>query len=222
MRVDGPIVCLVTDRGRLVGPEGGVAAARARLTDVARAAVGAGVDLIQVRERDLETAELVDLVHEIVEIARAGVTRVVVNDRLDVALACGAAGVHLRADSYPPRVVRAMMPEPFLIGRSVHGVDEARAHAAAVDYFIAGTVFPSESKPAGTQWLGVGGLEAIVQSVRVPVLAIGGIGVDQVAAVAAAGAAGIAAIGLFLPNVVPLAGILDAVGAQFDSGRAAF
>jgi thiamine-phosphate diphosphorylase len=219
---DGPIVCLVTDRRRLLDDSGSFEPVRQRLVQVARDAVHAGVDLIQVREHQLETAQLVDLVREILEIADGTSTRVVVNDRLDVALACGADGVHLRGDSFPPDVVRPMVPEGFLVGRSVHHVDEAREHAAAVDYFVAGTVFSTDSKPSTTQWLGVSGLEAIVRAVRVPVLAIGGIAVDSVAQVAAAGAAGIAAIGLFLPGVVPLARTVDAVRLEFDSARAAF
>ena len=222
MRLDAPIVCLVTDRRRLLADGGSFETVRQRLADVARDAVRAGVDLIQVREYELETAQLVDLVSEIVEIAHGASTRVVVNDRLDVALACGADGVHLRADSFAPRVVRPMGPDRFLVGRSVHHVDEAREHAAAVDYFVAGTVFPTASKPSATRWLGVSGLEAIVRAVRVPVLAIGGIAVERVAQVAAAGAAGIAAIGLFLPGVGSLAETVDAVRRQFDSARAAF
>jgi len=222
MHRDAPILCLVTDRGRLVADGSSFDAVRHQLGNLAREAVRAGVDLIQVREDGLETAQLVDLVRELVEIADGAATRVVVNDRLDVALACGADGVHLRASSFPPRVVRPTVPERFLIGRSVHDVDEAREHAAAVDYFVVGTVFPTGSKPAATRWLGVAGLEAIVKAVRVPVLAIGGIARDRIAQVAAAGAAGIAAIGLFLPDVGPLAETVDSVRLEFDSGRSAF
>jgi thiamine-phosphate pyrophosphorylase len=222
MRLDGPIVCLVTDRRQLAADSGSFETVRHRLADVARDAVRAGVDLIQVREHGLETAQLVDLVSQVVEIAHGASTRVVVNDRLDVALVCGADGVHLRADSFAPRVVRPIVPPRFLIGRSVHHVDEAREHAASVDYLVAGTVFPTASKPQATPWLGISGLEQIVRAVRVPVLAIGGIAVDRVAQIAAAGAAGIAAIGLFLPGGRPMADAVDSVRAEFDSARAAF
>jgi thiamine-phosphate pyrophosphorylase len=222
MRPDAPILCLVTDRHRLAADDAGFETVRARLVEVARDAVRAGVDLIQVREHGLETAQLVDLVDQIVEIARGAATRVVVNDRLDVALACGADGVHLRADSFVPGAVRPMVPDRFLVGRSVHHVDEARQHAASVDYFVAGTVFPTASKASTTRWLGVSGLEAIVRAVRVPVLAIGGIAVDRVAEVAAAGAAGIAAIGLFLPGSRPMIEAVESVRQEFDSVRAAF
>src|SRR5579862_420628 len=187
MDLDRASVCLVTDRRKLVSDGG--SEARAALVALAGDAVAAGVDLIQVRESGLETAELVDLVREIAGIARSGATRVVVNDRVDVALAAGAHGVHLRADSIAPRLVRTMVPDDFLIGRSVHSVDEAREHAAGADYLIAGTVFPTSSKPSATSWLGASGLRAIVEAVRVPVLAIGGVTVDRAAEVAAAGAA---------------------------------
>src|SRR3954454_20943973 len=125
MRLDGPIICLVTDR-RGLPDQSSFKAARRQLMDVVREAIAAGVDLVQVRENDLETVQLADLVGNVVALARGASTRVVVNDRLDVALTCGADGVHLRADSFTPRAVRAMVPDRFLVGRSVHHLDEAR------------------------------------------------------------------------------------------------
>lgn len=136
-----------------------------------------------------------------VNLARGTRTRVIVNDRLDVALSCRAAGVHLRADSMPPSAVRSVLPQGFLIGRSVHAAAEAAAVAPHVDYLIAGTVWPTESKrqsPSGPPPIGPEGLLAITQAVNVPVLAIGGVTLDNVARAAASGAAGIAAIGLFM------------------------
>lgn len=182
------ILCLVTDRRRL---EQSFPVLLAQL----REAVAAGVDLIQVRERDLEAAELSSLVTEVVTLSRGSSTRVVVNDRLDVALACGADGVHLRSDSLPVAAARLLSPKPFLIGRSVHSIEDA-VKAAAADYLIAGTVYPTASKP-GAVALGVEGLRAVVVRTRLPVLAIGGVTVERIEDVAAAGAAGVAAIGLF-------------------------
>src|SRR6478609_510129 len=106
MPLDGPVVCLVTDR-RQLPDQSSFGAVRRQLLDVIREAAAAGVDLVQVRENDLETVQLVGAV---VAVARGGSTRVVVNDRVDVALTCGADGVHLRADSFTPRAVRAMVP----------------------------------------------------------------------------------------------------------------
>jgi thiamine-phosphate pyrophosphorylase len=178
-------LCLVTDRH--LRP----------VVEQCSEAVQAGVDLIQVRERDLDGRRLATLVAELVRLTRGTATRVVVNDRLDVALACGADGVHLRGDSIPPEAARAIAPAGFLIGRSVHAEQDAKTAAASVDYLVAGTVFPTPSKAGLTEWLGVEGLARICRSVPVPVLAIGGVTVDRLPGLAAAGAAGIAAIGLF-------------------------
>ncbi|HEV3140650.1 MAG TPA: thiamine phosphate synthase, partial [Vicinamibacterales bacterium] len=109
-------ICLVTDRLR----QDPIAQARR--------AVGAGIDLIQIRERDLDAARLASIVRAIVAIARGSpgtATRVVVNDRVDVAIACGADGVHLRGDSMPADAVRAIAPRGFLVGRSVHTAEQA-------------------------------------------------------------------------------------------------
>lgn len=193
------MICLVTDRRRLAAAGAASSVARACLVAQIRHAVDAGIDLIQVRERDLETGELAALVTELLAVIRATPTRIVVNDRIDVALACGADGVHLRGDSIPIAEARRLAPAGFLIGRSVHGVDEAIT-AAGADYLIAGTVFASASKPAQTSWLDIAGLRSICTAVDVPVLAIGGMAADRMGEVADAGAAGFAAIGLFMAS----------------------
>jgi thiamine-phosphate pyrophosphorylase len=151
-----------------------------------------------VRERDLDAADLAALVEEVVSLSAGTRSRVVVNDRLDVALACGADGVHLRGDSIPASAARRIVPAAFLIGRSVHAVAEVSA-AEGCDYLIAGTVFPSLSKARGATPLGIDGLRAIVRASCAPVLAIGGVTADRFDEIAAAGAAGVAGIGLFLP-----------------------
>jgi len=191
------VFCLITERHRLCPGTVAFEAARRRLLDQAKWAIKANIDLIQLRERDLEAADLAALGGDLVRLSRGSGTRVVVNDRVDVALACGADGVHLRHDSVPANALRAMAPDGFLVGRSVHGLAEAE-RAGPVDYLIAGTVFPTPSKSAGTPILGLDGLAEIVQAVAVPVLAIGGIGRDQLDEVAATGAAGVAGIGLFI------------------------
>jgi thiamine-phosphate diphosphorylase len=174
---------------------------RACLVEQVRYAIDAGIDVVQVRERDLESAALADLVAELVALAAAtpgSTTRIVVNDRLDVALAAGAAGVHLRGDSMSPSAIRSIVPPRFAIGCSVHSPAEAAAIGTAADYLVAGAVWASHSKPAGQRVLGTDGLAAVVAAASVPVLAIGGVTVDRVAEAAAAGADGIAAIGLFM------------------------
>jgi thiamine-phosphate pyrophosphorylase len=216
MRLERPILCLVTDRRRLAGSEESFETARARLVQLARDAVEAGIDLLQVRERDIEAASLVALVTELVALARGSTTRIIVNDRLDVALACGAGGVHLRSDSIAPGAARSIATPGFLIGRSVHALAEAVEHAPAVDYLIAGTVFPTLSKPAEDRLLGQSGLQRIAAAVRVPVLAIGGVTIDRCPAVAASGAAGVAGIGLFLPSTISMRERAASVRARFD------
>jgi len=202
------MLCLVTDR-------------RIRsLVEQCSDAVRAGVDMIQVRERDVDGGPLALLVAELVRLTRGTATRVVVNDRLDVALACGADGVHLRNDSVPPESARSIAPPGFLIGRSVHDEQEAATAAASVDYLIAGTVFPTSSKPGLTEWLGLEGLARICDAVAVPVLAIGGITADRLPGVAAAGAAGIAAIGLFADANRPLTDVVADLRAAWTQGRA--
>jgi thiamine-phosphate pyrophosphorylase len=200
-------ICLVTDRRRR------------SVVEQCRDAVHAGVDLIQVRERDLEGAALSALVAELVGMTRATATRVVVNERLDVALACGADGVHLRGDSISPARARSMAPPGFLVGRSVHAADEAVQTAPGADYLIAGTVFPTSSKPDLQEFLGLEGLAAIARSVAVPVLAIGGVSMERIGPVADAGAAGIAAIGLFLGEGAPLAAVVQEARRRFDRAR---
>src|SRR5262249_45429339 len=139
-------LCLVTDRRRFEPPIQGLLAQLRR-------AVEAHIDLVQIRERDLEAFDLASLVSAAVALARGSRTRVVVNDRLDVAIACGAAGVHLRGDSFPVAEARRIAPRDFLIGRSVHTPEEAVA-AADADYLVAGAVFPTASKLDGSRWLG--------------------------------------------------------------------
>jgi thiamine-phosphate diphosphorylase len=221
MRLERPLLCLVTDRRRLIDGDVPFDTTRATLVRLAHEASAAGVDLIQVREPGLETAQLADLVAAIVDVTRGSATLVVVNDRLDVALTSGAHGVHLRGDSIPPRLARTIAPPGFVVGRSIHRLDEAREHASAVDYLIAGTVFSTPSKPSAGPLLGQRGLREIATAMDVPVLAIGGITIDRMREAAEAGAAGIAGIGLFLGGDVPLARVVDAARAQFDSVKAA-
>jgi thiamine-phosphate pyrophosphorylase len=193
------MICLVTDTRRLAAAGASFGARRTCLAAQTRYAVDAGVDLIQLRERDLDAADLAALAGDLRAATHATHTRFVVNDRLDVAIAAGADGVHLRGDSMPITQARQLTPPGFLIGQSVRGADEAGAAASAgADYLVAGTVFPSASKPEQTAWLGIEGLRAIVAAVPIPVLAIGGVSGDRIGDVARAGAAGFAAIELFM------------------------
>jgi len=190
------IVQLVTDRRRLAGRQGAADQRRCLLRQ-AEAAVAAAVDVIQLREPDLGGQELLAVAVDLVSITRGSSTKLVVNDRLDVALAAGADGVHLPGRGFSPLAVRRHVPADFLIGRSIHGPDDL-GDSAGADYLVAGTLFPTPSKPEGRAILGLAGLAGLVRLAGVPVLAIGGVSLSSAAAIARTGAAGIAAIGLFM------------------------
>jgi thiamine-phosphate pyrophosphorylase len=187
---------MVTDRRRY-GGDGKTPCER--LVEAARHAADAGVDLVQIREPDLEDGRLFDLSRQIVAATGGSACRVVVNGRPDIALAAGAHGVHLRATSPPAGRVRAIAPHGFLVGRSVHSADEAEAveRAGGCDYLIFGTVFPSVTKGEGHPAAGVESLARVCARVRLPILAIGGVTAARGAEIAASGAAGLAAIDLF-------------------------
>ena len=169
---------------------------------VARASRAArnGVDVIQVRERDLDGGPLASLVADVVRAVRGTGTKVVVNDRADVAIAAGAHGVHLRGDSYAADRVRAIAPNGFLVGRSVHSAAEIDAATAAggCDYLTFGTVFASAGKPAGHHVAGLDALRAACRHTALPVIAIGGIDESRLGDIEKTGAAGFAAVGMFM------------------------
>jgi thiamine-phosphate pyrophosphorylase len=151
------------------------------------------VDYIQIREKDLSARALLELTLQAVAIARQSATRILVNDRADVAIAAGAHGVHLRSGSISPLLLRPILPNEFLIGVSCHTEDELR-RAAGADFAVYGAVFASPGKgPA----IGIGALAAAVRVSPVPVLALGGITWENARECLAAGASGIAAIRLF-------------------------
>ncbi len=196
-----PILCYVTDR-RALGDHG-----IGELPALIRRAVAVGIHWVQIREKDLPARELLALVREAVTAAQGSATRIVVNDRFDVALATGAAGVHLGEQSLPVAEVvawrraaesRTRAPAGFLIGASCHSREAAlEAERAGADYIFCGPVFATPSKAAFGPPQGVLKLTEVCRSVRIPVIAIGGVTVENAAECYPAGAAGIAAIRLF-------------------------
>ena len=269
-----PLVCYVTDRRALPPPSLCCAPhplgwAAQLLETIARAAE-AGVDAVQLREKDLSGKALWDLA--VAANARAP-KKLLINDRLDVALAVGAAGVHLGGESVPvaevtrlrspvapasraghfaeredkipagarskrqgkgpqagagPRSIGAgrrrdqtgaavgapALPEGFLVGRSCHSAEEAlEAERAGADYVYFGPVYATPSKARFGPPQGLEALAAVCCRVRIPVVAIGGITLENAAACLAAGAAGVAAIRLF-QEAADLAAVVRALKQQ--------
>lgn len=182
-------LCYITAREGLSGRP---------LQSVLAEAILAGIGLIQIRERGADTRLLMDLAAPAIDRARGTSSHIVINDRLDVALALGAAGVHLGNHSLPAREVRVIAPRDFLMGVSCHSLEEARcAESAGADYILLGPVFETPSKLAYGPPLGLDQIRQATAQVKTPILALGGITLERVKPCLAAGAAGIAAIRLF-------------------------
>jgi thiamine-phosphate pyrophosphorylase len=167
-----------------------------------RRAAAAGVTWIQIREKDLEGAALVELTRFAIDETHGTSARVLVNDRLDVALAANAAGIHLGEKSLPLGVVtewrRSTGRSDFLIGISCHSLEFAReAERGGADYLFFGPIFATPSKAVFGAPQGIERLREVCASVAIPVLAIGGVNLENTADCLAAGAAGIAAIRMF-------------------------
>src|SRR5437016_5664654 len=122
--------------------------AQALLAFVERALAG-GVDMVQIREKDLCARDLLDLTRRALALPNPYAARILVNSRIDVALAAGAHGAHLTGNSVPPQILRAICPPPFLIGVSTHSAEEVRAaQCEGADFAVFGPVFETESKLA--------------------------------------------------------------------------
>jgi len=197
-----PVVCYVTDRCALtIGSDAEVQDA---LLQRVRNAAAAGVDWIQLREKDLDAQSLMRLAVAAISAARKEnvATAIVVNDRLDIAWATRAAGVHLGETSLPVnRVVsskRLSDETNFLIGVSCHSLRAAaEAERDGADYVFFGPVFDTPSKVSFGPPQGLNRLAAVASAVSIPVLAIGGITTSNARSCLDAGAAGIAAIRMF-------------------------
>ncbi len=162
--------------------------------DVAARAARQGVEMIQIRAKELSARALTELVRG--ALARAAESKILVNTRTDVALVCGAHGVHLPAGSMSPADIRRIVPADFLIGVSCHTIDELRAaEREGADFAVYGPIFPSVTKSLDP--IGLDAFREAVSKVRLPVYALGGVTRENASGCIEAGAAGIAGISLF-------------------------
>ena len=215
---------MIADRSRLaerLGAQIDSSAFTDALLSYIAAAADAGVDLIQIREPQLEGRAATSLVRVAVTAVKGSAARIIVNDRADVAMAAGADGVHLPVRGLPPDRARALVPRPAMLGLSIHDPDP-NLPVPPLDYLVFGTVYPTRSKSAGHPVVGPSGLRAAVVCTSLPVLAIGGITTARIPEIAATGAAGIAGIDLFLPDSgtppgTQLKRIVEIVQQTFDS-----
>ena len=186
---EGFVLCYITDRTTL--PQGEISVR-------VKEAIEAGVSLVQIREKDMGTRELLGLAGNAVRWAFGRATKIVVNDRLDVALVTGAQGVHLGRESAPPGAVGTHFSRPQLMGVSCSSLEEAQsAEKAGADYILLAPIFKPFSKASSCPPLGLERLQEISRKTTVPILALGGITLERVPSCREAGASGVGGISLF-------------------------
>ena len=181
------------------------------LSDVVREALAAGAPTIQLRLKGATARELLEAAHTLIPIVRSAGALLIVNDRLDIALAASADGVHLGPDDPPVMDARAVaadtlgvVAEAFIVGYSADTTDGAtRAEAEGADYLGVGAVYATGNKSDAGEIIGLEGLRSVVKAVSIPVVAIGGITPERARAVAETGACGCAAIGAVMGSPEP-------------------
>jgi len=202
-------------RGRLrltVITDSGLAAPRGveAVVELALGAGGAGALAIQLRDKQASAGELQPLALRLRAATRRAGALFIVNDRLDLALAAEADGVHLGPDDLPVAAVRRVVPPKFLIGYSTDDPDEARrAVRDGADYLGTGTIFPTSSKPDAGEAIGPEGLARVAAAVSVPVVGIGGITPENAPLLAGTGAAGLAVIGAVMGSDDPAGAVRE-------------
>ena len=220
-----PIVMLVTNRARLAERVGvapnDLESVTPHLLSQIESAAAAGVTMIQLREPDLEGRALARLTRAAMRVIEGTQASLVVNGRVDVAVVARAHGVHLPERGLPPERVRALLPQPALVGASIHAPVQ-ELDVRSLDYVVFGTIYGTRSKASAQASAGLDGLKRAVDASTIPVLAIGGVTLARIAEIAATGAAGFAAIELFLPvsgssSSASLRKILESAREEFDT-----
>lgn len=161
--------------------------------EIAKEVLEGGAKVIQLRDKGKNDREMFRIAKEMAKLCHFYGAYLIVDDRVDVALTSGADGVHLGPEDLPVFEVRKIAPENFIIGATVHSVEEAlRAQEEGADYLGVGSIFPTTTKRREIILIGIEGLREIVSSVNIPVVAIGGIKIEHVKDIFEAGASGIA------------------------------
>ncbi|CBE69637.1 Thiamine-phosphate pyrophosphorylase [Candidatus Methylomirabilis oxygeniifera] len=185
---------------------------------VIEAALAGGAKAIQLREKDLSTRDLYQLVERLLPIVRGRGASLLINDRVDLTLALPIDGVHLSRTSLPPAEARALLGPARLVGVSCHSLEEViEAERGGADFIVFGPLFPTPSKAAYGPPVGLMRLSEVRRQVRLPILGIGGVTVVNVASVVAAGADGAAMISAVMTADDPA----DAVSSLLQVVRSA-
>ncbi|GAB4557800.1 MAG: thiamine phosphate synthase [Anaerolineae bacterium] len=173
--------------------------------ELAEAIIEGGATVLQLRAKAATTREMIDLGRAVLQVTRRAGIPLIINDRVDVALAIGADGVHVGPDDMPAPLARQLLGSERILGVSAGTVEEAKqAEADGATYLGVGDVYGTRSKPDAGVPIGIEGLRQIAQAVRIPVVGIGGITADNAAAVLEAGAHGIAVISAVMGAIDPL------------------
>lgn len=179
------------------------------MADIVAEAVAGGVTMVQLREKTAGTRAFVAEAEALLRLLRPLGVPLVINDRVDVALAVGADGIHVGQDDMPVELVRRLVGPTMMIGLSItNEVELARPDAGAADYLGVGPVFAQATKPDASPPLGLDGLARLARAATRPVLAIGGIGPDNARAVLQAGTAGLAVVSAIMAAPDPRAAAL--------------
>ncbi len=212
IQVDALRVYLVTDRNLARGRP---------LAEVVRAAVEGGVTCVQLREKQADTREFLALARELMAVLAPYRVPLVINDRVDIALACGAQGVHLGQSDMPPQEARRLLPPGTFIGWSVESPDDVAASAALpVDYLGVSPVFSTPTKTDTMAPWGLDGLASVRATTRLPLVAIGGLNAVNARQAIHAGADGVAVVSALCAADDPRAAAL-ALKAACDAAWAA-
>jgi thiamine-phosphate pyrophosphorylase len=186
---------LVTDRGLSGGRP---------LEKIVRESVGGGVTVVQLREKNVGTREFLDQAFVLRQVTAELGVPLIINDRVDVAIACRADGIHLGQDDMPCALARPIVGEDMIIGVSVSTADEAlKAEADGADYLGVGPIFATPTKPDAVPATGLGVLSAICRAVRIPLVGIGGISEKNASDIIAAGADGVAVVSAIVASPDP-------------------